>query len=76
MLKFKNKKGFKIEGTYKTYHYVFVNSLVINNPDKLCTRSTITLKQIVTRSGTSSRIHHNNLSNILELIGLLVKAKS
>ena len=76
VLKFKNKKGFRIDGTYKTYYFIFVNSLVIKNPDKLCIGSTVTLKQIVTSSGTSSGIHHNNLSNVLELVRLLVKVKS
>ena len=76
VLNFKNKEGFKIDGTYRIYNYVFVNSLVIINHVKLCTWSTITLKQIVPRSGTSCGIHHSNLSNVLELVGLLVKAKS
>ena len=76
VLNFKNKEGFKIDETDKNYNYVFVNSLVIKNPDKLCTWSTVTLKLIVQRSRTSSGIHHSNLSNVLEFVGLLVKAKS
>ena len=66
-----------IDGTNKTYNCVFVNSLVIMNPDKHCTWSKVTLKQIVLRLGTSSGIHHSLISsNVLELVRLLVKVKS
>ena len=37
----------------ETYNYVFVNSLVIMNPDKHCTWSKVYLKQIVHRSETN-----------------------
>ena len=77
MLNFKIKEGFKkIDRTNKTYNSICVNRLVIKNPDKLYTWSTITLKEIVSRLGASSRIHHSQLSNVLELVRLLVKAKS
>ena len=46
VLSFKNKEGFNIDGIDKTYNYVFVNSLFIKNSDKLCTWSTVTLKQL------------------------------
>ena len=38
--------------------------------------STITLKEIMPILGTSSGIHHSKLSNVLELVRLLVKEKS
>ena len=54
---------------------MFCKQFGYKNPDKLCTWSTIALKQIVPRLGTSFGIHYNNLSNVLELVGLLVKVK-
>ena len=48
MLNFKDKEDCnKIDGTNKTCNFVFVNSLVGMNPDKHCTWSKVSLKQIV-----------------------------
>ena len=49
----------QIDGTNKTYNYVFVNSLVIMDPDKHCTWSKVPRKQIVLRLRTSSGIYHS-----------------
>ena len=60
VLNFKNKEDCKqFFGTNKTYAFVFVNILVIMNPNKHCTWSKVSLKQIVPRLRTSSGIYHS-----------------
>ena len=61
----------------KTYSYVFVNSLVIMNPEKQCTWSKSTSETNYAKIGDifydPSRF---NLPKVLELVRLLVKVKS
>ena len=77
MLNFKNREDLnKLMEKDKTYNYVFCKLCGYKNPDKPCTWSNVTPKQIVPRLRTSSGIHHSNLSNVLELVRLLVKVKS
>ena len=77
MLNFKKKEGFnKLMEHIRLIIMFFCKQFGYKNPDKLCTRSKVTLKQIVPRLGTSSGIHHSNISNVLELVRLLVKVKS
>ena len=60
VLNFKEYGRFQqIDGTNKTYNSVFVSKLVITNPDKHCTWSKVSLKQIVLRLGTSYGIYHS-----------------
>ena len=73
VLNFKNKEDFNKLWNKETYNYVFVNSLVIMNPDKHCTWSKVSLKQIVLRFWDPSQF---NLPKVLELVRLLVKVKS
>ena len=74
VLNFKNKEGFNKLMEQISPIISFCKQFGYINPDKLCTWLTIALKQIVPRLGTSFRIHHINLYNVLELVGLLVKA--
>ena len=62
MLNFKNKEDLTNDITNKTCNSIFVNGLVIMNPDKQCTWSKVPLKQIVLRLGTSYEILHNLIS--------------
>ena len=79
MLNFKKKEGFnKLMEQIRPIipFFFFCKQFGYKNPDKICTWSKVTLKQIVSRLGTSSRIYHINLSNVLELVILLVEVKS
>ena len=76
MLNFKIKEGFNKLMEQIRPIILLCKQFNYKNSNKLYTWSTITLKEIVPRLGTSSGIHHSKLSNVLELVRLLDKAKS
>ena len=60
MLNFKNKEDYnKLMEQDKAYNSVLKIVQLFKNPDKPCTWSNVTLKQIVPRLETSSGMHNN-----------------